>query len=127
MNKLLLIIALLTVIPVSSCKDSEIVSGSCKYQDATKDLPWLKEKIASFIKMAELLGCPGNNTLIVKSALSNGKSVFVINSGICGQNPTNTEIYNCDGAILCKDTSSCQTTVNGLTEVKQIYIFGQKI
>jgi hypothetical protein len=113
------------IIPASSCKQSEIVTDNCKYQDATKDLPWLKDRIASFVKTSGMLGCPGRHTLIVKSALNSGQSAFIINSGLCGQAPNNTEIYDCEGTALCKDVASCQTTVNSLTNVKQIYSFEQ--
>jgi hypothetical protein len=126
MNKLLLPIILLISISASMCKKTEVVADDCKFQNAVNDLPWLLDKTASFSKIAGMLGCPGNHIQIVKSATYNSKTVFIINSGICGQAPTtNTEIYNCDGSIICKDLASCQTKVNSLTNVKQIYSFGQ--
>ncbi len=126
MNRLMLQIFLLISISASSCKKTEIIADDCKFQNAVNDLPWLLDKTAAFSKIAGMLGCPGNHIQIVKSATYNSKTVFIINSGICGQAPTtNTEIYNCDGSILCKDLASCQTTINGLANVKQIYSFGQ--
>jgi hypothetical protein len=125
MNKLSILIIWLIIIPISSCKQSDITTDTCKYQDATKDLPWLKDRIASFVKTSGMLGCPGRHILTVKSALNNGQSAFIVNFGLCGQAPTNTEVYSCDGTTLCKDASSCQTMANSLTNVKQIYSFEQ--